>query len=96
MALSAHELATSWRIGLTVFQEVNPVTLLLTFCSPKRKLSLCCRTEMDIWGGCLWRQNGQLTQVALFNCSGTDSAPNGTTCLLVKLMEQNYANTSLD
>lgn len=74
MALSAHELATFWKIGLTVFREVNLVTLLLTFFSPKQKLSLFCRTEMDNWGGCSWRQNERLTQIAVFNCSGTDSA----------------------
>lgn len=61
MALSACELDTFWKIGLTVFREVNLVSVCLTLCSPKQKLSLFYPTATDSRGGCSWGQNEQLT-----------------------------------
>lgn len=60
MALSACELDTFWKIGLTVFREVNLVSVCLTLL-PKQKLSLFYPTATDSRGGCSWGQNEQLT-----------------------------------
>lgn len=89
MELSAHELDTFWKTGLTLFREVSLVTLLLTFCSPKQKLNLFCRTEMDNRGGRSRGKNEGLTQIAMFNCLGTDSATGWKhMCFVGTLIEQ--------
>lgn len=40
MAFSASELGTFWKIGLAFFREVNFLTAILTFHSPKQELLL--------------------------------------------------------